>query len=68
MSGAPNKPSVGDTIETTYRGSLTLGSRKSGSAAGVPAAPEVSAAANAEVSPTPEAAGPPAPAAQHQGC
>jgi large exoprotein involved in heme utilization and adhesion len=59
---------VGDTIETTYRGSLTLGSRTSGFAAGVPAAPEVSAAANAEVSPTSEAAGPPAPAAQHQGC
>jgi len=59
---------VGDEIETTYRGSLTLGPGASGSAAGIPAAPAVTAPANAQIAPTSEAAGPPAPVAQHQGC
>jgi hypothetical protein len=59
---------VGDVIETTYRGSLALDSRARVSATAVQAAPAVTAAFGAEVSPTSEAAGPPAPAAQHHGC
>jgi large exoprotein involved in heme utilization and adhesion len=59
---------VGDEIETTYRGNLALGSRANVSATGVTAAPELSAAVDAKVGPTSEAAGPPAPVAQHQGC
>jgi len=68
---------VDGTIETTYRGTVTLASRANAVAAqGMPAAPEVGAAVNAEamaagsteVSPTSEAAGPPAPAAGPRVC
>jgi len=59
---------VGDTIETTYRGTLRFGPGGSVSAAEVPAVPEFGATAMAEVSPTSEAAGPPAPAAQPHVC
>jgi len=69
---------VGGAIETTYRGTLTLASRTSAAVApqAMPAVPEAAAAANAEamaagsteVSPTSEAAGPPAPAAQPRVC
>jgi len=67
---------VGDAIETTYRGTVRLASLPSAAAAtqGAPADPEVGAAGNSgggaatNVSPTSEAAGPPAPAAQPRVC
>ena len=69
---------VGGTLATTYRGTVTVASRPGAAAAaqGMPAAPEVGAAANAEVrgagdtkvNATSEVAGPPAPAAQPPVC